>query len=76
VTVVVAADGGGARVEVTERSGDSTPVLLPAASADDDAEDSRGIRLVDALAARHDAEVRTRDCFVHHVSRQISFMHD
>jgi anti-sigma regulatory factor (Ser/Thr protein kinase) len=52
VTVTVAAGGGGVRVEVTDRSGDGVPVLLPAASADDDAEGSRGMRLVDALAAR------------------------
>ena len=32
VTVAVAAGGGGARVEVTDRSGDGAPVLAPAAS--------------------------------------------
>lgn len=52
VTVTVAADEGGVRVEVTDRSGDGAPVLLPAASADSDAEGSRGMRLVDALAGR------------------------
>jgi len=52
VTVAVALGGDGVRVEVTDRSGDGSPVLLPAASADGDAEGSRGIRLVDTLAAR------------------------
>ena len=52
VTVAVAVDGSVVRVEVTDRSGDGAPVLLPAASADGDAEGSRGMRLVDALAAR------------------------
>ncbi len=40
------------RVEVTDRSGEGVPVLLPAASADGDAEgNSRGMRLVDACGA-------------------------
>ena len=44
--------GGGVRVEVTHRSGDGSPVLLPVARADCGAEGGRGMRLVDALAAR------------------------
>jgi anti-sigma regulatory factor (Ser/Thr protein kinase) len=42
VTVTVAAGGGGVRVEVTDRGGDSAPVLLPAAFAGGGAEGSRG----------------------------------
>ena len=52
VTVSGAAGGGGVRVEVTDHSGPGVPVLLPAGSADGEAEGSRGMRLVDALAAR------------------------
>ena len=52
VTVAVAAGEAGIRVEVTDRSGDGAPVLLPAGCADSDAEGGRGMRLVDALAAR------------------------
>jgi anti-sigma regulatory factor (Ser/Thr protein kinase) len=52
VTVTVAAGRAGVRVEVTDRCGDGVPVLMPAASASSDAEGSRGMRLVDALAAR------------------------
>lgn len=44
--VAVAVGGGGVRVEVTDRSGAGAPVLLPAASADGEAEGSRGMRLV------------------------------
>jgi anti-sigma regulatory factor (Ser/Thr protein kinase) len=50
VTVTVAAGPGGVRVEVTDSCGDGSPVLLPAGRAD--AEGGRGLRLVDALAAR------------------------
>jgi hypothetical protein len=50
--VTVAASEGNVRVEVTERIGDGAPVLLPPTSADNEAEGSRGMRLVDALAAR------------------------
>lgn len=52
VTVAVAAGRGGIRVEVTDRSGDGAPVLAPAASADGEAEGSRGMRLVDTLSVR------------------------
>jgi anti-sigma regulatory factor (Ser/Thr protein kinase) len=52
VTVAVAVGGRAVRVEVTDRSGDGAPVLLPAASVDGEAEGSRGMRLVDTLAAR------------------------
>jgi anti-sigma regulatory factor (Ser/Thr protein kinase) len=52
VTVAVAICVGGVRVEVTDRSGDGAPVLLPAAFADGDAEGRRGLGLVDACAAR------------------------
>jgi hypothetical protein len=48
----VAVGGRAVRVEVTDRSGDGAPVLLPAASADGEAEGRRGMRLVDTLAAR------------------------
>lgn len=51
VTVAVAVGEDSVRVEVTDRSGAGAPVLLPAA-ADSDAEGSRGMRLVDTLAAR------------------------
>lgn len=40
------------RVEVTDRCGDSAPVLPSAAPADGEAEGSRGLWLVDALADR------------------------
>ena len=49
VAVTVAAGGAGVRVEVTDCSGESTPVLLPASG---DGEGGWGMRLVDALAAR------------------------
>jgi anti-sigma regulatory factor (Ser/Thr protein kinase) len=52
VTVTVAASECGIRVEVTDRSGTGTPVLLPAVPADGEAEGNRGMRLVDTLAAR------------------------
>jgi hypothetical protein len=52
VTVAVSAGGGGVRVEVTDRSGDGAPVLPRAAFAGGDAEGSRGLGLVDELAAR------------------------
>ena len=51
MTVAGAVGRDGVRVEVTDRSGDGAPVLLQAA-ADAGAEGSRGMRLVDALAAR------------------------
>jgi anti-sigma regulatory factor (Ser/Thr protein kinase) len=50
VTVTVAAGDDGVRVEVTDRSGDGVPVLQSADRGE--AEGSRGMRLVDALAAR------------------------
>jgi anti-sigma regulatory factor (Ser/Thr protein kinase) len=49
VTVTVVAWDAGVRVEVTDRKTDSVPVLRP---ADDDAEGSRGLRLVEELADR------------------------
>jgi len=49
VTVTVVVWGAGVRVEVIDRKTDSVPVLRP---ADDDAEGSRGLRLVDDLAGR------------------------
>jgi len=52
VTASVAAGEGGVRVEVTDRSGDGTPSLPPAAFTDGEAEGSRGMGLVDACAAR------------------------
>lgn len=52
VTVAVTVGRGGARVEVTDRSGDGAPVLASAASGDGNSEGSRGMRLVDALASR------------------------
>jgi anti-sigma regulatory factor (Ser/Thr protein kinase) len=51
VTVTVAACSKGVRIEVTERSGDGVPVLKPA-DGGGEAEGSRGLLLVDALAAR------------------------
>jgi len=50
VTVTVEAGEDVVRVEVTDRSGDTVPVLLPV--VDNEAEGSRGLRLVEALAAR------------------------
>ncbi len=50
VTVTVTADGYGVRVEVTDRSEDGVPVLERADGGE--AEGSRGMRLVDALAIR------------------------
>lgn len=52
VTVTVAVGDEVVRVEVTDRCGDSVPVLPAAAPADDEAEGSRGLWLVDALSAR------------------------
>jgi anti-sigma regulatory factor (Ser/Thr protein kinase) len=52
VTVTVAADDDCVRVEVTDRSGDGVSVLSSSASADSEAEEDRGMRLVDALSAR------------------------
>ena len=49
VTVTVCSEGGIIRVEVIDRSGPTVPVLKP---GDVEAEDSRGLGLVDALAAR------------------------
>jgi anti-sigma regulatory factor (Ser/Thr protein kinase) len=49
VTVTVVAWAAGVRVEVTGRKADGVPVLRP---ADDDAEGSRGLRLVEELADR------------------------
>ncbi len=51
VTVTVTACGEGVRIEVTERSGDGVPVLKPA-DGGGEAEGSRGLLLVDALAAQ------------------------
>jgi hypothetical protein len=52
VTVTVAVGDEVIRVEVTDRCGGSVPVLPAAAPADDEAEGSRGLWLVDALSAR------------------------
>lgn len=52
VKVVVEAGGEAVRVEVTDRCGDSVPVLPSADPADGEAEGSRGLWLVDALADR------------------------
>jgi hypothetical protein len=52
--VTVAACGEGVRIEVTERSGDGVPVLKPA-DGGGEAEGSRGLLLVNALAARDDS---------------------
>jgi anti-sigma regulatory factor (Ser/Thr protein kinase) len=52
VTVAVTVGEGGVRVEVTDRGGDSVPVLKAVGSADGDGEGGKGMRLVDALAAR------------------------
>jgi anti-sigma regulatory factor (Ser/Thr protein kinase) len=49
VTVTVVVWDAGVRVEVTDRKTDSVPVLRP---ADDGAEGSRGLRLVEELADR------------------------
>jgi anti-sigma regulatory factor (Ser/Thr protein kinase) len=51
VTVTVAVCGEVVRIEVTERSGDGVPVLKPG-DGGGEAEGSRGLLLVDALAAR------------------------
>ena len=50
VTVTVAVDARAVRVEVTDRSGDGVPALLPTDGGV--AGGRRGMRLVDALAAR------------------------
>jgi hypothetical protein len=52
VRVFVARVLGESRVEGTDRCGGSVPVLPAAAPADDEAEGSRGLWLVDALSAR------------------------
>jgi anti-sigma regulatory factor (Ser/Thr protein kinase) len=52
VTVTVAVGDEVIRVEVTDRCGGSVPVLPAAAPADDEAEGSRGLWVVDALSAR------------------------
>jgi len=52
VTVAVAASGESVRVEVTDRSGATTPALLAADCAGRVAEGSRGMQLVDAVATR------------------------
>jgi len=52
VTVTVTAGNAAVRVEVTDHSGDGAPVLLPVGPGNGDAEGGRGMRLVDALAAR------------------------
>ena len=49
VTVTVVIWDAGVRVEVTDRKADGVPVLRP---SDDEAEGSRGLRLVEELAAR------------------------
>jgi anti-sigma regulatory factor (Ser/Thr protein kinase) len=49
VTVTVTARTGAVRVEVVDRSGPGAPELRPAG---EDAEDGRGLGLVDGLAAR------------------------
>jgi anti-sigma regulatory factor (Ser/Thr protein kinase) len=53
VTVTVLREGEVVRVEVTDRSGATVPVLGP---ADSGAEGGRGLHLVDSLAARWGAE--------------------
>lgn len=50
VTVTVEAGEDSVRVEVTDRSGDTVPVLLPA--VDNEAEGGRGLWMVEALATR------------------------
>lgn len=50
VTVTVSASGRGVRVAVAERAGPGVPVLVADAGAE--AVGGRGMRLVDALAAR------------------------
>lgn len=52
VTVAVAAGDEAVRVEVTDRCGAGVPVLPPAGPSDAEAEGSRGLWLVDALASR------------------------
>ena len=49
VTVTVVIWDAGVRVEVTDRKADGVPVLRP---SDDEAEGSRGLRLVEDLAVR------------------------
>ena len=49
VTVTVVVGGAGVRVEVTGRKADGVPVLR---RPDDEAEGSRGLRLVEELATR------------------------
>ena len=49
VTVTVVVWDTGVRVEVTDRKADGVPVLRP---SDDEAEGSRGLRLVEELADR------------------------
>jgi anti-sigma regulatory factor (Ser/Thr protein kinase) len=49
VTVTVVVGDAGVRVEVTGRKADGVPVLRP---SDDEAEGSRGLRLVEDLAVR------------------------
>ena len=53
VTVTVLREGEVVRVEVTDRSGATVPVLRP---ADSGAEGGRGLYLVDSLAARWGAQ--------------------
>jgi hypothetical protein len=53
VTVLREGEGEGVRVEVTDRSGVTVPVLRP---GDCGAEGGRGLYLVDSLAARWGAE--------------------
>jgi anti-sigma regulatory factor (Ser/Thr protein kinase) len=53
VTVTVLSEGEVIRVEVTDRSGVTVPVLRP---ADSGAEGGRGLYLVDSLAARWGVE--------------------
>jgi anti-sigma regulatory factor (Ser/Thr protein kinase) len=52
VTVTVAAGDEVVRVEVTDCCGDGVPVLPTGGTADEEAEGSRGLWLVDALSAR------------------------
>jgi anti-sigma regulatory factor (Ser/Thr protein kinase) len=49
VTVTVTADAGAVRVEVADRSGPGVPELSPAGA---DAEDGRGLGIVERLAER------------------------
>ena len=52
VTVTVTAGDRSVRVEVTDRCGAGVPVLPSGVPADDEAEGSRGLWRVDAMAAR------------------------